>query len=138
MIIFIFQVVLFLWFLGCITSYRTSKWTLVDGVGIKSAEFGMMCFYVTGVILFHAFNVVGKWFLFAVLFTWIVVQFFCHWYFTIFGASDKKLKGYNECFRDSIRIIPVSDIRIVPDLYHIVLHTLLVINFVSLIVSIVS
>lgn len=42
MVIGIFQTILLLWFFGCIVSYRTCSWTLVDGVGIKSAEFGML------------------------------------------------------------------------------------------------
>jgi len=59
------------------------------------------------------------------LWIWFIVQFLCHWYYTIFGASDKKIKGYNECFRDTIRIFPMSEERLVPDLYHIVLHILI-------------
>ena len=48
----------------------------------------------------------------------------------IFGASDKKIKGYNECFRDTIRIFPMSEERLVPDLDHIVLHILILANVV--------
>ena len=57
-------------------------------------------------------------------------QFFCHWYYTIFGASREKLQGYNDCFRDAVRIFPMSETRLVPDLYHIVLHLLILINIV--------
>ncbi len=55
-------------------------------------------------------------------------QFFCHWYYTIFGATEKKLRGYNSCFRDTIRVIPASDTRVIPDLYHMVLHLMLCTN----------
>lgn len=61
-------------------------------------------------------------------FTLGVVQFFCHWYYTIFGASEKKLRGYNQCFRETIHLLPASETRVVPDLYHIVLHLLLLSN----------
>ena len=50
--------------------------------------------------------------------------------YTIFGASERKLQGYNDCFRDCIRIFPMSDKRLIPDLYHIVLHILILINIV--------
>lgn len=42
----------------------------------------------------------------------------------------RKLQGYNDCFRDCIRIFPMSDKRLIPDLYHIVLHILILINMV--------
>ena len=32
------QAALWIWFLGCTTSYRFGKVTLVEGMGIKSAE----------------------------------------------------------------------------------------------------
>ena len=37
---------------------------------------------------------------------------------------------YNDCFRESIRIFPMSDKKLIPDLYHIVLHILILINIV--------
>ena len=40
MILLILQISLLIWFFGCIVSYKTENWTLVDGVGLKSAEFG--------------------------------------------------------------------------------------------------
>ena len=64
----------------------------------------------------------------GVLLFWFIVQFFCHWYYTIFGASEKKLKGYNDCFRNTVRIIPASKTRLIPDLYHMILHLLILLN----------
>ena len=43
---------------------------------------------------------------------------------------ERKLKGYNECFRDSVRIFPMSETRLVPDMYHIVLHILILVNII--------
>ena len=129
------QVVLWIWFLGCTITYRIGKKILVGGVGIKSAEFFMLCLYTLGVIAFHGLQPAGKWILFGILMLWFVVQFMCHWYFTIFGASEKKLQGYNECFRDSIRIFPASDTRLIPDFYHIVLHILILANIILCLVS---
>ena len=90
----------------------------------------MLCLYSLGIVLFHWFQPAGKWILSGILTLWFIVQFMCHWYYTIFGASERKLQGYNDCFRESIRIFPMSDKRLVPDLYHIVLHILILINIV--------
>lgn len=125
------QAALWIWFLGCTTTYRIGKHLLVEGMGIKSAEFIVLCLYSIGLVLYHCFQPVGKWILLAILVLWIIVQFFCHWYYTIFGASEKKLKGYNNCFRDTIRIFPMSEKRLVPDLYHIVQHTLILANIIA-------
>ena len=134
--VIISQVALLIWFCGCITTYRIGKLTLVEGMGIKSAEFVMLCVFISGCILYHSFHSVGRWVLLAILLLWFIVQFFCHWYFTIFGASKKKLESYNSCFRNTIRLLPKNEKRIVPDFYHIVLHILIVLNIVCCLVYI--
>lgn len=79
------------------------------------------------IALLWLFEPVGRWFL-TVLLLWAAVQFFCHEYFTLFGASEKKLRGYNECFRDAIHFFPADADRVVPDLYPILLHVLIAVN----------
>ena len=130
MIAILLQAILWIWFLGCVTTYRFGKVLLVEGEGVKSAEFAVLCLYTAGVIAFHCFPPAGRWVLLGILVLWFTVQFFCHWYFTIFGASERKLQGYNECFRDAVRLFPMSETRLVPDLYHIVLHLLILLNIV--------
>ena len=130
MVVILMQAVLWIWFLGCTTTYRIGKHLLVDGMGIKSAEFIMLCLYSIGLVSYHIFLSAGKWILLTILLLWFIVQFLCHWYYTIFGASEKKLRGYNECFRDTIRIFPMSEVRLVPDLYHIILHILILTNII--------
>ncbi|MBO7729525.1 MAG: hypothetical protein J6S31_01570, partial [Lachnospiraceae bacterium] len=105
---------------------------LVEGMGIKSMEFLMLCLYSAALISYYLIRPVGKWILLGVLILWFVVQFFCHWFYTIFGASEKKLKGYNDCFKDTVRLFPKNEKRIVPDLYHIVLHLLILLNILFL------
>ena len=122
------QALLGIWFLGCITTWRFGRILLVEGMGIKSAEFVMLCLYSIGLISYHAFQSAGKWILFSVLALWFIVQFFCHWYYTIFGASEEKLKSYNLCFKDTLRLVPMSETRLIPDLYHIILHLLILSN----------
>ena len=129
------QVALWVWFLGCTTTYRIGKNVLVEGMGIKSAEFATLCLSSIGLILCYLLPPAGKWILLAILILWFVVEFFCHWYFTIFGASDRKLQGYNDCFRNTLRIFPMSETRLIPDLYHIVQHILILLNIIICLVG---
>ena len=124
------QAVLWLWFLGCVTTYRIGNRLLVEGEGLRSAEFLMLCLYSAGLAAFHFLRPAGRWILFGILAFWFAVQFRFHWYYTLFGADEKKLSGYNACFRDTVRLFPVSGTRLVPDLYHIVLHALILANIV--------
>ena len=126
----LFQAALWIWFLGCTTTYRIGKQLLVEGMGVKSAEFAVLCLYSLGLAAFHCFQPAGRWILLGILLLWFAVQFMCHWYFTIFGASERKLQGYNDCFRDAVRIFPMSDKRLIPDLYHIMLHLLILANII--------
>lgn len=123
------QAALWIWFLGCTTTWRFGRYTLVEGMGVKSAEFATQCLYSIGLLLYWAVPA-GKWILLGMLVLWFVVEFFCHWYFTIFGVTERKLKGYNECFRNTVRLFPMSETRLVPDLYHIVQHTLILLNII--------
>ena len=133
-IVIALQVVLWVWFLGAVVTYRFGKVLLVEGMGVKSAEFGALCLYSAGVGAFYVIPSAGRWILFGILLLWAAVQFSCHWYYTIFGVSEQKLMGYNGCFAETVHIVPASDKRLVPDLYHIVLHALILANLVVCVV----
>lgn len=121
------QAALWVWFLGCVTTYRFGKVLLVEGMGVRSAEFAMLCLYSMGVVLYHCLPT-GRWILLGILLLWFAVQFLCHWRYTLFGAGPEKIRGYNECFRGTLRIFPESETRLVPDFYHIALHALILAN----------
>ena len=114
-------------FLGCVCTYRIGETVLVEGVGVRSPEFLMFCLHGTGIILYGILPSVGKWRLFAVLPLWLVIRFFRHWYYTLFGATEEKLKEYNACFSNTLHIIPASETRLIPDLYHMILHLLILV-----------
>jgi len=116
---------LWIWFLGCTISWRFGKVVLVNGDGVKSLVFAVLVLFSIGMVLYILIEPVGKWVLLSELALWLVVQFFCHEYFTIFGVSERKLTGYNQCFEGTVKVFPVSETRLIPDLYHIVLHILL-------------
>ena len=123
----ILQAALWLWFLGCVTTYRFGKVLLVEGMGVRSAEFAALCLYSAGLVAYHCFPA-GRWVLPGILLLWFAVQFLCHWRYTLFGAGPEKIRGYNECFRGTLRIFPESETRLVPDFYHIALHALILAN----------
>ena len=131
-IAYIFEIVLLIWFFWCIVTYRLGNVLLVEGMGIKSAEFGMLVVYAASILLRVVLPQVGNWFVLSVLVVWLVVQYFCHWHFTIFGATPEKIRGYNQCFEGSLCIVPRRADRLIPDFYHIVLHILIVLNLVLL------
>ena len=62
------------------------------------------------------------------LFIWFLAQFLSHWHFTIFGPAIGKMNY----FANTIKLIPSSDIYI-PDLYHIILHILILASLISVV-----
>ena len=61
------QIALWIWFLGCIVTYKIGKYLLVEGMGIKSAEFIMLCVYSVALVLNYCPLPAGKWVLVGVL-----------------------------------------------------------------------
>jgi len=78
--------------------------------------------YIALFIFFYLKEQQGKYLLTIFLSLWLATQFISHWYYTIFGASEKKFLSYNRYFADTYQIIPASDSVLVPDLYHVLLH----------------
>jgi hypothetical protein len=66
---------------------------------------------------------IGKYLLLIWLLIWFVTQFYSHWYVTIFGPWE----GKRRFFAHTIKLIPSDNIYI-PDLYHIVLHILILLS----------
>ena len=126
----ILQAALWIWFLGCVITWRIGKRLLVEGMGLKSVEFAVLCLYSAGLVVYYTLQPAGKWILAGILILWFVVEFFCHWFFTIFGASERKLQGYNDCFRDTVHLVPMSEKRVIPDLYHMIQHLFILLNII--------
>ena len=129
---------LWLWFLGCTITWRFGKVLLIEGMGAKSIEFAALVLFTFGIGIYLIWEPIGEWVLLVELILWLIEQFFCHEYFTIFGASAKKLKGYNKCFEGTVKLFPVSETRLIPDLYHIVLHLLIATDLLLVVLSMCS
>ena len=99
----IIQAALWIWFLGCVITYRFGKHLFVEATKIKSAEWILLCLYSAGLVFYYLNRPTGKWVLLGVLIFWLIVHVCCH-----------------------------VKIRRAPDLYHILLFLLIVANIIIL------
>ncbi|MBU5312296.1 hypothetical protein KQI38_09670 [Tissierella carlieri] len=82
--------------------------------------------YIVAIVWFLVKEKSGKFVLTTWLSIWFATQLYFHWYFTIFGPWEGKIRY----FADAIKLIPSTTVYI-PDLYHIVLHILILIALYS-------
>ncbi len=129
---YVLEFLLLIWFLGCVISYRFGNFLLVEGTGVKGVEFIWFVIYLVSLFVRILVPIVGNWVVLGFLVLWLVIQYFCHWHYTLFGASPQKIKGYNQCFEGTFRIIPQREDKLIPDFYHIVLHGLIIANIITL------
>lgn len=118
--------VLLLWFTLDITGFSLGKFCLVESPGILSIDTAWWMIFVICSILFFLKEKQGKYVLPVFLTAWTIIQYTSHWNYTIFGATERKLKGYNEYFANTYHVIPPSNRILIPDLYHIILHILII------------
>ncbi len=113
-------------------------WFFLDMIGLNfgnkylvsqsfSDDWIFFIIYVISLIMFAFKEKIGKYILYVWLFLWFITQFFSHWYFTIIGQGLNKI----EYFKGSIKLIESTTIYI-PDIYHIILHLLIIVAFVTL------
>ena len=117
------NVALLIWFFFDMTGLQLGNIILVQQAWKDDAIFFII--FALAFILFLTTKKMGKYFLTIWLSLWLIVQFTSHWYYTIFGVTEKKLTGYNEYFSQTYHIIPASNTVLIPDLYHILLHILI-------------
>ena len=135
-IINIFLVFLLLWFTLDITGFNLGQFSLVESPGILSVDTAWWILFVAFSILFFLKEKQGKYVLSTFLAAWAIIQYTSHWNYTIFGVTEKKLIGYNEYFANTFHVIPSSNSTLIPDLYHIILHILIITLLILVIVYI--
>ena len=123
--------ILFVWFSLDMTGFSFKNITLVESAWNQVDGLWWLIF-LTSFIGFKFKEKFGKYFLFIFILMWIIIQFKCHWYHTIFGTSIEKINSYNQYFRHTLHIIPPSEKILIPDLYHIILHLLILISLITL------
>lgn len=126
-------VILLLWFTLDLTGFSIGDVTLVEAAW-NSIDGVWWLIFIALSILFIVKDKIGKYLLSVFIFLWVIIQYFSHWYYTLFGASDKKIISYNRFFKETYHIIGPSETMVVPDLYHIVLHILILETLICLIV----
>lgn len=124
----IVNIILLLWYFLSMIGLKIGDKYLVTGAFEEEWLF-MLIPTITFVLMLVTKNV-GRNIHLIWLAGWFVTQFLSHEWYTLFGRGfmgemDKKIVCFSEC----IQLINV-DGRYVPDVYHIVLHILIIIAFV--------
>lgn len=109
---------LLVWFLLDMTGFRIGTQVLVEQAYQDDGLFFVAYVLFLGFYVWkpkHGFLPLTAW-----LLMWFVTQFAFHWYLTIAGGGEDRM-AY---FSNTIQLFPSSD-HYIPDLYHIVLHLLI-------------
>lgn len=126
--IIIGNIILLLWYFLSMTGLKIGDKYLV--ISAFKEEWIFMLVPTITFILCLTTGKIGKNIHLAWLGMWFITQFLSHEWYTIFGSGfmgdmDKKIAHFADC----IQLINV-DGRYVPDVYHIVLHILIIVAFV--------
>lgn len=130
--VIIAQAVLFVWFFLDMTGFYLGDKCLVTTSYKDDGVFFII--YLATVILFIIKEKVGKWVSVGWLSMWFITQFISHEWYTVFnggfmGDMQKKI----DYFSDTIHWITIEG-RYIPDVYHTVLHILILFALISTIV----
>ncbi len=117
------QTLLLLWFFLDMTGVYFSNSYLVTRSYKDDGLFFLI--YLATMILFIFKEKIGKWAVWVWTSLWFVIQFLCHEWYTIFskgvmGSLEDKIKY----FSGAIKWIEI-DGRYIPDVYHTILHILI-------------
>ena len=117
------QTLLLLWFSLDMTGVYFSNSYLVTRSYKDDGLFFLI--YLVAMILFIFKEKIGKWAVWVWTSLWFVIQFLCHEWYTIFskgvmGSLEDKIKY----FSGAIKWIEI-DGRYIPDVYHTILHILI-------------
>lgn len=124
---FILNLCLLLYFFLDMVGVSFHQYILVVGAYEDDGIFFFI--FLALVVIFILKDKFGKYLLTGWLFMWFMTQFLSHWYFTIFGSGEGKI----DYFADTIKLISSTNIYI-PDLYHIVLHVLILVSLINMII----
>ena len=126
------NILLLIWFFFDMIGLRIGNIILVEEAWKEDGIFLIIYVVVFGIFIWN--HKYGKYPLAVWLFMWFITQFMSHWYYTIFGATEKKLTSYNDYFANTYSIIPASDNMLIPDLYHNILHILILVALINMII----
>ena len=120
------QIVLLLWFFLDMTGLCFGDKCLVTQSFKEDGIFFII--YLITIIVFLIKENIGKWLVIGWTSMWFVIQFLCHEWYTIFNSGFMgTLEGKIEYFSGTIQWLHI-DGRYIPDVYHTILHILIVIS----------
>lgn len=94
--------------------------------------------YLTVVLLFIFKEKIGKWMMMIWLFMWLAIQFMCHEWYTIFNKGFMgTVEGKIKYFSGTLHWLKTKD-RYIPDVYHTILHILILCALISTVVYFVK
>ncbi|MCB5941776.1 hypothetical protein LJB68_09475 [bacterium 210820-DFI.6.52] len=126
--VLICNIVLLFWYFLSMTGLKLGNKYLVQSA--FKDEWIFLLIPIITFILFLITKKIGKILHLAWLGMWFATQFFSHEWYSIFGNGFMgDVEGKIAYFKDCIQITEING-RYVPDVYHIVLHILIVIAFV--------
>ena len=122
-ILIIVHVGLLFWFFLDMVGVSIFGQTLVEEAFKEDGVFFVIYAILVGLYFYKP--KVGYAFLISWLIMWWIIQFVSHWYYTIFGSGEGRIMY----FADTIKLIQSTN-HYIPDLYHIVVHILILIAFI--------
>lgn len=126
------NIVLLIWYFLSMFGFKIGNKYLVEGAFEEEWLF-MLIPTLTFLIYFFT-KKIGKYVHLVWLFMWFITQFLSHEWYTILGSGFMgKTEDKIVYFKDCIQLVNIKG-RYVPDLYHIILHVLIIIAFVSIVI----
>ena len=130
----VLQILLLAWFLLDMTGFYLGGRCLVIQSYKDDGIFFLI--YLVSVVLFILREKNGKWFVAVFTALWFFTQFICHEWYTIFnGGFMGGLEGKIKHFQETIHWIDIEG-RYIPDVYHTILHILILFVFTSTVIYI--
>ena len=118
------QLILLLWFFLDMIGLNLGNNCLVMRSYKEDGIFFLI--YLVAVILFITKEKIGKCFVLGWMTMWLVIQFLCHEWYTIFnGGFMGTLEGKIRYFSGTMQWLQIEG-RYIPDVYHTILHVFII------------
>ncbi len=127
------NIILLVWYLLAMFGVKIGDKYLVEG-SFKEEWMFMLIPVITFLLYIFTKNI-GKYIHLVWLCMWFITQFLSHEWYTIFGSGFMGTpEGKIQYFQNCIQVVNIQGVY-VPDFYHIILHVLILLAFVSIILG---
>ncbi len=132
----IFQISLLMWFFLDMTGISLGDKCLVSQSYKEDGTFFLI--YLVTVIFFVMKVQIGKWFVTVWTSLWLIIQFLSHEWYTVFNSGIMgSIDGKKEYFSRTLQWIRIEG-KYIPDVYHTILHILILLTLISSIIYIIN